>query len=96
MKNIIASSLRALVRVADELMTTDPFVGLKWERTIRKRPGPFTASVRDKILDWFAAKRRWYYPFVFTLFHTGMRPSEARSASLNTRPRGLERASRAV
>lgn len=68
--------------ISDELLTTDPFVGLKWERTIRKKPDPFTASERDKILGWFATKRRWYYPFAFTLFHTGMRPSEAAALRL--------------
>lgn len=83
-KNIIGSSLRALVRdaIGDELLTANPFLGLEWERTIRKKPDPFTAEERDRILAWFAASRRWYYPFVFTLFHTGMRPSEAAALRL--------------
>jgi integrase len=83
-KNIIGSSLRALVRdaIRDEILAANPFVGLEWERTIRKKPDPFTAAERDKILGWFAGSRRWYYPFVFTLFHTGLRPSEAAALRL--------------
>jgi integrase len=84
-KNIIGSSLRRMVRdaIADELFSgTDPFKALEWEPTIRARPDPFNAAERDKILEWFATRRRWYYPFVFTLFHVGLRPSEATALRL--------------
>jgi integrase len=38
---------------------------------------PFTAGERDKIIDYWAKEDFFYFPWVFTLFHTGMRPSEA-------------------
>ena len=38
---------------------------------------PFDAEERDCIVEWFRARKPHYYPFVLTLFRTGMRPSEA-------------------
>lgn len=77
-KNIVAGSLRALVRDAmeDELLTADPFVGMRWERTMRAKPDPFTVDERDAILAWFFENQRAYHAFVHTQFFTGMRPSE--------------------
>jgi integrase len=40
-------------------------------------PDPFTIEDRDRILSWFQERRPFYLHFVLTLFHTGMRPSEA-------------------
>ena len=39
--------------------------------------GPFTVDERDKLLRYLWERRRADHPLVFTLFHTGMRPSEA-------------------
>jgi integrase len=74
----------------------------------RSGPSPFAAEERDQILDYFKAKRwkvggfndtRLHYPyfaFLFTLFFTGMRPSEAvavriRSFNLGARTVQVER-----
>ena len=84
-KNIIGASLRRMVRdaITDELLPgADPFKALEWGRTIRARPDPFNAAERDKVVAWFANKRRWYHPFVFTLFYVGLRPSEATALRL--------------
>ena len=69
-----------------------PFERMKWARMIVPGPDPFTAVERDEILDYFRQKV-WrfgrgfgkyegrphfpYFAFVFTLFYTGLRPSEA-------------------
>jgi integrase len=78
-KNIIDSSFRAMVRDAreiDSLLSMDPFESIAWPRTKDTPPDPFTAEERDRILDYFRKKEPFYYPFIFTLFWTGMRPSE--------------------
>lgn len=69
-----------------------PFLDLEWPRGIVPGPDPFTPDERDRLLDYFlrkdwrvgrgdgsysAAKHYPYYAFLFTLFFTGMRPSEA-------------------
>lgn len=79
-RNIMDGSFRAMMRDArtiDLLVATDPFMALTWPRVSQPPPDPFTAAERDRILGWFRAERRFYLAFVFTLFHTGMRPSEA-------------------
>ena len=80
-RNIIDSSFRALYRDAraqiEELKGRDPFIDIQWPRTQREKPDPFTAEERDKIIDYWAKNDFFYFPWVFTLFHTGMRPSEA-------------------
>jgi integrase len=69
-----------------------PFADLEWARRIVPGPDPFTEEERDRLLKYFLRKR-WrvgrhqgryqaksyfaYYAFLFTLFYTGMRPSEA-------------------
>ena len=78
-RNIIDSSFRAMVRDArtiDYLIESDPFAALLWDRTKKPKPDPFSESERDKILEWFLANQPFYFPFVYVLFHTGMRPSE--------------------
>jgi integrase len=41
------------------------------------KPDPFEEEERDAIIAYFRQKVSFYYPFVCTLFSTGMRPSEA-------------------
>lgn len=78
-KNIIASSFRAMWRdaMAEDLVSKNPFALLKWPRTARLRPDPFTLEERDRILEYWREHDPFYYPYIFTQFHTGMRPSEA-------------------
>jgi integrase len=79
-RNIIDSSFRALYRDAraeiEELKGRDPFIDIQWPEAEREKPDPFTAEERDKILAWWLENDFFYYPWVFALFHTGMRPSE--------------------
>ena len=78
-RNIIDGSFRAMVRDArdiDGLITSDPFAAVQWpDKEIRRRDA-FTKEDRDKILDYFRSNESFYYPFIFTMFWTGMRPSE--------------------
>lgn len=79
-RTIIDASFRAMMRDArkiDHLIETDPFAALDWPRLPVQKPDPFTEEERDKIINHFREKNRFYYPFVYTLFWTGMRPSEA-------------------
>jgi integrase len=64
-------------RTVDRLIEKDPFEALVWPRRSLGKPQPFTKEERDDILAYFREKNRFYYPFVFTMFFTGMRPSEA-------------------
>ena len=59
------------------LIDTDPFAALDWPRLQTPKPDPFTEEERDKILQAFKEKSRFYYIFAYLLFWTGMRPSEA-------------------
>ena len=80
-RNIIDSSFRALYRDAraeiKELEGRDPFIDVKWPKNERELPDPFTAEERDRLLAYVQDKRLFYYPWMFTQFHTGMRPSES-------------------
>ncbi len=90
-RNVIDGSFRAMARDAgqDDVPAAFPFPKVRWPEKIVPGPSPFTAEERDQILDYFEAKRwkvggfndtRLHYPyfvFLFTLFFTGMRPSEA-------------------
>ncbi len=58
-------------------MDRDPFQALQWPRIPTARPDPFSEEERDDILAQFKAKVPSYFPFLHTLFWTGMRPSEA-------------------
>jgi integrase len=77
---------------ANEVIGRDPFKGLKWPDWTPPDARPFAAAERDAVLAWFAArafrqraeqggyvKRPYpvYHAFVYLLFWTGMRPSEA-------------------
>ena len=69
-----------------------PFADVEWPRQVVPGPDPFTEEERDRLLEYFEHKR-WrvgrssgsyrtatyfpYYAFLFTLFYTGLRPSEA-------------------
>ena len=77
---ILDASFRAMMRDArrvDHLIETDPFEALDWPRLPASRPEPFDEEERDKVIGYFQAKNRFYYPLVYALFWTGMRPSEA-------------------
>ena len=69
-----------------------PFADLEWPKGVVPGPDPFTEEERDCLLEFFL-RRRWrlgrntgahhqavhfpYYALLFTLFYTGLRPSEA-------------------
>lgn len=79
-RNVIDATFRALWRDArkvDYLVDRDPFQALQCPRIPTARPDPFSEEERDAILAQFKAKVPSYFPFVHTLFWTGMRPSEA-------------------
>jgi len=78
-RNIIDSSFRALYSAARqaEMVDRDIFGALVWPRLVLRPPDPFTIEERDRIVGWFAERRPEYYAFVATLFHVGVRPSEA-------------------
>ena len=82
-RNIIDASFRACCRDArtidylPELQGKDPFAALQWPRIKTGRPDPFTEEDRSKVIKYFQEKIPHYYPFVYTMFFTGIRPSEA-------------------
>ena len=106
-RNVIDASFRAMVRDAerDDLAVSFPFPKMRWPEKIVPGPSPFTEEERDKILGYFRA-RRWkvggfndtrphypYFAFLYTLFFTGMRPSElvaVRVGSVNLHARTLQ------
>ncbi|HUO04315.1 MAG TPA: DUF3596 domain-containing protein [Candidatus Binataceae bacterium] len=105
-RNVIDGSLRAMVRDAgqDDIPAAFPFPKMRWPEKIVPGPSPFTAEERDALLDYFKAKRwksgaktaRRHYPyfaFVYTMFFTGMRPSEASAihvGSVNLKARTIQ------
>lgn len=64
-------------RVVDPLIDRDPSTGVIWPRMPKKPADPFTEEERNKIPRCFRKRNPFYYPFVFFLIHTGVRPSEA-------------------
>jgi integrase len=85
-RRVIDGPFRAMIRDAkkfDGLVIDDPFVVIEWPETPRAKPDPFTEAERDTILGYFrqrAADRKILfadYVFLYSLFWTGMRPSEA-------------------
>lgn len=106
-RNTIDGSFRAMVRDAlqDDIPASFPFAKVRWPEKIVPGPSPFTQAERDQILDYFRTKR-WkvggfndtrphypYFAFLYTLFFTGMRPSEAvavRVGSLNLGARTVQ------
>lgn len=78
-KNIMLGTLSAMLTSArdiDGLLEIRPLDNMKWERTPEQDIDPFTAGERDELLGYFWTKERHWYPYVFTAFWTGMRPSE--------------------
>jgi integrase len=79
-RTIIDATFRAMMRdprKIDGHIKEDPFTAIDWPRLPVQKPDPFTEEERDKIIQHFREKNRFYYPFVYTLFWTGMRLSEA-------------------
>jgi integrase len=64
-------------RTVDYLIEKDPFEAIVWPRKTLNKPDPFEEQERDAIIVYFRQKIPFYYPFVYALFFTGMRPSEA-------------------
>jgi integrase len=59
-KNILAGSLRAMIRDArtiDHVIERDPFGGVRWPPVEVPGPDPFTIEEMNRILDWFARRR---------------------------------------
>src|SRR5262245_15770309 len=77
-RNIIDGTFRAMMRDARKHGQVEKYVfaELEWPRTQTPKPDPFTPEERDKVVAYFKTKQPYYYPFVFTQFWTGMRPSE--------------------
>ncbi len=63
-KNILSGSFRAMIRqaAADEFVTRDIFVGLKWPTWEPPEPDPFAPDERTRIVDWFKNKRFGFHP----------------------------------
>lgn len=79
-KNILSGHFAALIRDARRryrLPERDPFDGLEWPRIEREDPDPFTAEERDRIIDFYRTRRPFWFPWIATLFWTGMRQSES-------------------
>lgn len=79
-RNIIDGSFRAMMRDArtiDHLVSEDPFASIQWPVREVPEPDPFSEKERDEILSYFRENHAFYYAFLYTLFWTGMRPSEA-------------------
>jgi len=82
-RNVIDASFRAMYRDArtvdyvPELEGKDPFGALQWPRLKIGKPDPFTEEERDALIAHFRETGPFYYALVYTLFFTGMRPSEA-------------------
>jgi integrase len=109
-RNVVDGSFRAMVRdaIEDDVPAAFPFPKVRWPEKIVPGPSPFTAEERDRLLDYFS-KKRWkvggfnetkphypYYALLYTLFFTGLRPSEAvavhiRSVNLKARTLQVER-----
>ncbi len=97
-RNVIDGSFRAMVRDAmqDDIPAAFPFPKVRWPEKIVPGPSPFTAEERDDILDYFRTKRfkvggfndtKRHYPyfaFLYTLFLTGVRPSEAAAVRIRS------------
>lgn len=79
-RNVIVGTLKACLRDAmlDGHVQFNAAAKLIWDDLPVYEPDPFTATERDKILQYFAtAARGHYFPINATLFTTGMRQSEA-------------------
>jgi integrase len=89
-RNVVDGSFRAMIRDAGrhEIPATFPFPKLTWRNRVVPGPSPLSREERDQVLRFFRDKR-WkvggfnnavphypYFAFLYTLFYTGMRPSE--------------------
>jgi integrase len=102
-RRIVESHVRDAAQ--DGIATGFPFAKVRWPQKIVPGPSPFTEEERDRILAYFKAKR-WkvggfndnrphypYFAFLYTLFFTGMRPSEAvavRTSCVNLSARTIQ------
>lgn len=78
-RNMIDASFRSMWgdAMAEQAVEHNPFAALSWPRRERLRPDPFTAVERERILAYCAERDPFWWAWLVTLFHTGMRPSEA-------------------
>jgi integrase len=83
-RNIIDGSMRAMYRSvwADNPPAKNPFEALEWPDRLVPPPDPFTEEQRDLILEKYRATQPRLYPWVYFMFWTGMRPSEAAALTL--------------
>ena len=75
--NAEATKCAAIIRKTAAANEKDPFEALVWPRRVLSKPDPFQEEERDAIVAYLRQKVSFYYAFVYTLFFTGMRPSEA-------------------
>jgi len=105
-----------VTRARGGLEAAFPFGDLDWPRRVVPGPDPFIEEECDRLLESFSRKRwrvgryqgryqaRAHFPylaFLFTLFYTGMRPSEAvalrvRSLDLGSGTLFVERSQRSL
>jgi integrase len=80
-RNIIGGHFRAIIkraRAVHGVPVRDPFEGLEWPKAKSQLdPDPFTAEERDKIIDFYRRERPRWYPWIDTLFWTGLRQGES-------------------
>src|SRR5262249_37244910 len=79
-RDVIDATFRAIVRDArkvDKFFVGDPFADVAWPKKVVPKPDPFDADERDALLSYFRRQKAHYFPFVFTLFFTGLRTAEA-------------------
>jgi hypothetical protein len=65
-RNILDATFRAMYRDArleiEALQGRDPFIDIQWPRLPRKKPDPFTAEERDRILEWWLENDCFFIP----------------------------------
>lgn len=83
-RNIIDGSMRAMYRSvwAENPPVHNPFAALEWPEKIVPPPDPFTEEQRDFIIEKYRVTLPRFYPWVYFMFWTGMRPSEAAALTL--------------
>jgi len=67
----------------EELVEKNPFQLLEWPRTQTPSPDPFSLEERDRLLAYIRAHHMFFYPWIYTQFATGMRPSESTALRLS-------------
>lgn len=83
-RNVIDGSLRAMYRSvwAAGAPANNPFEVLEWPDRLVPPPDPFTEDERDRILEKYRETQPRLYPYVYLMFWTGLRPSEAAALRL--------------